>query len=84
MGTAVLDGILALDFSNGYAPSLGDTFTFLTATDGFTDTLASVEINGLEPGFEYEISYVNGQLVFEALNDGIPAQQNIYLPLVVR
>lgn len=83
-GTAVLDGILALDFSNGYAPGQGDTFTLLTATDSLTGTFDSVAISGLEPGFAYEISYVNGQLVLEALNDGIPARQNIYLPLVVR
>jgi T5SS/PEP-CTERM-associated repeat protein len=82
-GTAVLDGILALEFSNGYAPSQGDTFTLLTATDGLTGTFDSVAISGLAPGFEYEISYANGQLVLEAVNDGV-ALHILFLPLLLR
>ena len=31
-----------------------------------------VEIHGLEPGFEFEITIVDGQVVLEALNDGVP------------
>jgi hypothetical protein len=82
-GTAQLDGALALDFGNGYAPDQGDRFTFLTATAGVTGTFDSVTISGLLPGFEYELSYVNGQLVLEALNDGVPLRR-VYLPLVKR
>ncbi len=82
-GTASLDGVLALNFSNGYAPSQGDTFTFLTATDGISGTFDSVEISGLAPGFEYELTIVNGQVMLEALNDGVPLQ-TVFLPLVRR
>lgn len=82
-GTVTLDGVLALDFSNGYAPSQGDTFALLTAVDGLTGTFDSVAISGLMPGFEYEISYANGQLVFEALNDGV-ALHTLFLPLLLR
>lgn len=81
--TATLNGVQALDFSNGYAPNQSDTFISLRATDGFTGTLASVEINGLEQGFEYEISYANDQLVLVALNDGV-ALHTLFLPLPLR
>jgi len=83
-GTATLDGILALKFSQGFAPQQGDTFTFLSATEGVSGTFDGVEISGLMPGFEYEITIANGQLALEALNDGIPYTQNLYLPLVIR
>ena len=45
-GTAHLDGVLSLDFRNGYAPSQGDTFIFLTTTNGLTGTFDSVAISG--------------------------------------
>lgn len=41
----------------------------------------SVAINGLMPGFEYDLKIVNRQVVLEALNDGVP-QRMIFLPLV--
>lgn len=81
--TAHLDGVLALNFSNGYAPRQGDTFTFLTATQGVNGAFDNVTISGLAPGFEYKLSYVNGQVVLEALNDGMPLRM-VFLPLVVR
>lgn len=82
-GAAVLDGVLALDFRNGYAPKQGDIFTFLTATGAVTGSFDSVAINGLMPGFEYDLKIVNGQVVLEALNDGIPLRM-VFLPLVRR
>jgi T5SS/PEP-CTERM-associated repeat protein len=83
-GTATLDGVLALNFKNGYAPHQGDILTFLTATGGINGAFDSVEINGLEPGFEYELSIVDGQVTLTALNAGAPALQRVYLPLVMR
>jgi hypothetical protein len=87
-GAANLDGVLALNFTQGYAPSQGDTFTFLTAKGGVNGTFASVEINGLAPGFAYDLTVSDGQLALAALNDavalpGAPLQE-IFLPLVVR
>jgi hypothetical protein len=84
-GSAALDGMLALNFTQGYAPHQGDTFTFLTASGGISGTFDSVEITGLEPGFEYELTIVDGQVTLEALNDGIFLWSNtIFLPLVLR
>jgi probable HAF family extracellular repeat protein/T5SS/PEP-CTERM-associated repeat protein len=82
-GTAQLDGVLALDFGNSYAPHQGDTFTFLSATIGVTGAFDSVEISGLAPSFEYKLTTVGGQLQFEALNDGAPAGR-LFLPLLMR
>lgn len=82
-GAAHLDGVLALAFQNGYAPSQGDTFTFLTAIGGITGMFDRVEISGLAPGFKYKVSLVDGQVVLEALNDGASAH-TIFLPEMAR
>ncbi|MCC6192346.1 MAG: DUF3466 family protein, partial [Anaerolineales bacterium] len=82
-GTASLDGVLALNFSGGFAPQQGNTFTFLTATDGVSGAFDSVTIRGLMPGFQYDLTTVGGQLVLEALNDGVP-WRTLLLPWVVR
>lgn len=80
---AALDGVLALKFSQGFAPKQGDTFTFLDIGGAVTGAFDSVEISGLEPGFEYELTIVDGQLTLEALNDGAPAGR-LFLPLLMR
>jgi T5SS/PEP-CTERM-associated repeat protein len=82
-GTATVDGALTLAFGGGYAPSQGDQFTFLTATQGISGTFDTLVITGLMPGFQCELSYVNGQVVLEALNDGVPLH-TVFLPNVRR
>jgi probable HAF family extracellular repeat protein/T5SS/PEP-CTERM-associated repeat protein len=82
-GAATLDGVLALDFRNGYAPIQGDTFTFLNATEGTSGTFDGVEISGLAPGFEYDLTIVDGQVTLKALNDGAQLL-SLFLPLVQR
>jgi hypothetical protein len=79
-------GTLTLAFGNGYAPKQGDTYNLLAA-DSVTGDFSNITITGLAPGFEYEMSVVNGQIVMEALNDGIPttsAIYQVYLPLAMR
>jgi hypothetical protein len=87
-GAATLDGVLALNFTQGYAPRRADTFTFLTATGGVSGAFDRVEISGLAPGFQYRLTYSNGQLALEALNDGVPTsgppQRMVFLPLLQR
>lgn len=87
-GAAALDGVLALDFQRGYAPRRGDAFTFLTATGGVRGAFDRVEISGLAPGFQYRLTYSNGQLALEALNDGVPISgpphHAVFLPLLRR
>ncbi|KAB2965066.1 MAG: hypothetical protein F9K16_02895 [Thermoanaerobaculia bacterium] len=71
-GAASLDGVLSLEFQSDYAPREGDLFTLLDVAQGVTGDFTGVEIHGLEPGFEFEITIVDGQVVLEALNDGVP------------
>lgn len=80
-GQATLDGVLALDFRNGYVPYRNDTFTLLTATGGIAGTFDSVAISGLPPGHDYQLTIVNGQVRFKSL-DGPP--RKTFLPLVQR
>ncbi len=82
-GQATLDGVLALRFVNGYAPRQGDTFTFLAANGGVSGAFDSVEISGLLPGFDYDLNVANGEVILEALNDGVPFNL-IFLPMAVR
>ncbi len=71
-GSADLNGVLVLSCENQYAPREGDLFTLLTVAQGVFGAFSSVEIHGLEAGFEYEIIYLNGQVVLEAQSDGVP------------
>ncbi|MBL8094882.1 MAG: hypothetical protein JNL73_12010 [Anaerolineales bacterium] len=82
-GTASLDGTLVLNFGHGFAPQRGDHFAFLSATGGVVGAFDNVQISGLMPGFEYDLSNQNGQLVLEALNDGVFAQR-VFLSLLMR
>ncbi len=83
-GSAALNGVLALNFHDGYAPQKDDTFTFLTALGGINGTFAKIEINGLQPGFLYDITSTGGQAVLKALNDGVPLQKDFLSLWTVR
>ena len=86
-GTVALDGVLALNFTNGYAPRQGDVLTFVTVGGAATGRFANVTITGLEPGFQFEMDVTNGAVTLTALNDGVPttsAPHSLFLPLVAR
>lgn len=83
-GATVLDGVLALDFQQGYAPRQGDRFTFLDGAGAVTGAFDSVAISGLAPGFQYELTNSGGELTLRALNNGIPTSGQpwrVFLPL---
>ncbi len=86
-GATVLDGVLALDFQQGYAPRQGDRFTFLDGAGAVTGAFDSVAISGLAPGFQYELTNSGGELTLRALNNGIPTSgqsRRVFLPLARR
>jgi hypothetical protein len=70
-GSATLGGTLRLDFTDGYAPSTGDTFLLLDAAST-SGTFTSTEVTGLEPGWQFEIQIVGGTVVLNSLSDGVP------------
>ena len=79
-GAVALDGVLALDFRQGYVPQPGDAFTLLAATGGVSGAFDAVQVSGLPPGFGYELHVVNGQVVIE-VNHSVFKMR---LPLVLR
>ena len=70
-GDAMIDGTVALQFINGFAPQQGQQFEFLT-TSGTADlSRASFEVQNLEPGFMFDITSSAGGIMMTALNDGV-------------
>ncbi|MGA2232664.1 MAG: hypothetical protein ABSH22_17335, partial [Tepidisphaeraceae bacterium] len=73
-GNASFAGTLELSFIDSFAPIQGDTFDFLSygSLDPINDGFSTVEIEGLEPGFDYAIA-PNGSGSFEltALNNAV-------------
>lgn len=86
-GATVLDGVLALNFQQGYAPRQGDIYTFLSAAS-LSGAFDSVAISGLAPGFQYQLTNSNGRLTLKALNNGVPTSgpppRRVFLPLALR
>ena len=56
-GLADLDGTLFVSLINGFAPTLGDTFTLLSATGGVTGAFADVELPSLTGGLGWSVNY---------------------------
>jgi autotransporter-associated beta strand protein len=73
-GAPVMTGSnLILDFINGFAPTIGETFDFLSAAGGVSATFfTNVTIEGLQPGFMYTVSPTGaGDFTLTALNNGV-------------
>lgn len=86
-GTLNLNGDLAFNFGNGYAPKQGDQLALIQANT-VNGAPQNVVITGLEPGFEFTLATPSGVLTLTALNDGVPSTQReqytLYLPIVQR
>jgi hypothetical protein len=69
-GIAVLDKVLIrFTFTGGYGPSAGERFDFLKAR-AVKVNAPRFEIVGLQDGFQYGVSDVNGTLSLNAGSDG--------------
>ena len=86
-GNSTLNGKLVLNFSNGYAPKQGDSFSFLGSLNS-TGAFATVEIAGLAPGFQYAVTSSGGSTQLVANNNGVATTQQalrrVLLPLLQR
>jgi T5SS/PEP-CTERM-associated repeat protein len=70
-GNATIGGDLSLEFLDGFAPHAGDRFDFLTATGLLTGQFQHVDVQGLAPGFQFDLRIENGHYALVALNDGV-------------
>ena len=69
-GSGTFDGTIDFDFIDGFIPQTGETFDLINAAGGADLSGATIEIEGLAPGFEYSESFANGEFILTALNDG--------------
>jgi len=70
-GNAMLGGTLSLDFIDGFVPHAGDAFTFLNVAGSTVGNFADILVHGLEDGWQYQLTSVNGALTLLSLNDGV-------------
>jgi autotransporter-associated beta strand protein len=65
--------ILELDFLNGFAPTKGEVFDFLSSgISSITGTFTTVNLEGLAPGFKFDLAPgSNGTFDLTALNNGV-------------
>lgn len=58
-GVAQLDGVLRLSLLNGFAPSINDAFTVLTAVAGINGIFGEIDLSGakLDEGLGWEVLY---------------------------
>ncbi len=78
-GNATLGGTLKLFFADGFAPQGGnpstedDTFDFIAVDGTINGSFSEVIVQGLEEGFQYDISPEEGSVKLTALSNGVPA-----------
>jgi len=56
-GLATLDGLLAVSLLDSFAPTLGESFELITASDGFDGEFAQVNLPDLGSGLAWELLY---------------------------
>jgi T5SS/PEP-CTERM-associated repeat protein len=70
-GDATLDGTLVLQFRNGFAPRTGDHFELVHVNGAVTGGFATVDVRGLAPGAQFDVSTTGGALVATAKNSAV-------------
>jgi hypothetical protein len=77
-GNGTFDGIIDIDFIDGYLTSLGATFDLINAlTANFSG--ATIDILGLPPGFLYSTNFSSGEFELTSLNSPTPEPQSMGL-----
>lgn len=69
--SAIFNGTLQLSFIGGFAPKMGDEFDLLVGP--VSENFESIELVGLEDGFQYSTSTIGGTFSLLALNNGVSA-----------
>ena len=68
-GSLSLDGTLRLRFVDGFAPTAGQTIDLILG--GVVGTFESIEVLGLEPGFQFDLDPAGGALTLVANSSGV-------------
>jgi T5SS/PEP-CTERM-associated repeat protein len=68
-GTASIEGMFLFQFLDGFAPLKGDIFDFLITSHVQANSQVQVQIQNLLPGFEYDLSFIDGAYRLTALNN---------------
>jgi PEP-CTERM motif len=71
-GTGTFNGTIDLDFVDGFAPTAGETFDFISMGGLTTPTNATFHVDGLAPGFTFDPMFTSTGFSIEATNDGVP------------
>src|SRR5262249_13206096 len=70
-GTGTFNGLIDLDFIDGFAPTTGEVFNFISYGSLGAGT-PTFQVDGLAPGFQYDPVFTSTGFSIEALNDGVP------------
>lgn len=68
-GLGLFEGTIDIDFINGFAPTIGESFDLINAP-GASFSGATFDIEGLQSGFQYTDTFANGQFTLIAENNG--------------
>jgi hypothetical protein len=82
-GNADVEGEIMLNFIDGFAPTTGETFDLLssgTLTPG--DLYSHIEIQGLQPGWQYSLEQQNSDEVIESLNNAVAVPEPVGIALI--
>jgi T5SS/PEP-CTERM-associated repeat protein len=76
-GNASISGKLSIRFIDGFAPRQGQVFRFLNAGGTVSGNFANVEVTGVAPGFQYQVSRTTDNKGFQltASTDGVATSQ---------
>lgn len=67
-GTAQLAGNLDLDIDGGFIPTAGQTFSFLTASNGVFGTFDNVDVSGMPAGLAFHVNYLANAVQLQVVN----------------
>lgn len=67
-GTAEIAGKLNLDIDGGFIPSVGQTFSFITASNGVFGTFDTVDVSGMPAGLAFHVNYLANAVQLQVVN----------------
>ena len=78
-------GTILFSFIDGFLPKDGDIINFLFANTASISSNVTLDYQGVDPGFQFQIDPIAGGLRFIALNDalnGVPEPATLFLLLI--